>query len=109
MTKTVENFSFNEDLETLERMTQPKDLFRLAGARRIALEQRPRRTLNFYWFTAVVSGCLFTIFMLFPTGIEQPETVNLSNASIESHIVSTQGTAMMSNVDLYYWLDIYDK
>ena len=38
MIEQSERINFQKDLELLEKMTKPQDLFRLANARRIALE-----------------------------------------------------------------------
>ena len=43
MTDSSKRTSFQKDLEVLEEMTKPTDLFRLANARRMAHEQQPRR------------------------------------------------------------------
>ena len=59
MTDSSERTSFQKDLEVLEKMTKPKDLFRLANARRMALEQQPKRLPNFYWILASISSFFF--------------------------------------------------
>ena len=58
MINSSERTSFREDLEVLEKMTKPKDLFRLANARRMALKQQSRRLPSFYWILATMSSCL---------------------------------------------------
>ena len=75
-------------------MTKPKDLFRLANARRMALEQQPRRLPNFYWIMAAISSCFFIGFMLFPIESITPNRVNQSVLNVESQIPQNQEYVM---------------
>ena len=109
MINSSEQTSFREDLEVLEKMTKPKDLFRLANARRMALEQQPRRLPNFYWIMAAISSCFFIGFMLFPIESITPNGVNQSVLNVESQISQNQEYVMADDADFYYWLDIYDE
>jgi hypothetical protein len=109
MINSSERTSFREDLEVLEKMTKPKDLFRLANARRMALEQQPRRLPNFYWIMAAISSCFFIGFMLFPIESVTPNGVNQSVLNVESQISQNQEYVMADDADFYYWLDIYDE
>ena len=109
MTDSSERTSLQKDLEILEKMTNPKDLFRLANARRMALEQKPRRLPNFYWILAAISSCFFIGFKLFPIEPVTPTGVNQSVLNVESQIAQNQEYAMADATDFYYWLDIYDE
>ena len=109
MTDSSERTSFQKDLEVLEKMTKPKDLFRLANARRMALEQQPRRLPNFYWIMAAISSCFFIGFMLFPIESITPNGVNQTVLNVEPRIPQNQEYVMADDTDFYYWLDIYDE
>ena len=109
MTDSSERISFQKDLEVLEKMTKPKDLFRLANARRMALGQQPRRLPNFYRIMAAISSCFFIGFMLFPIESITPNRVDQSVLNVESQIPQNQEYVMADNTDFYYWLDIYDE
>ena len=109
MTDSIERTSIQKDLEVLEKMTKPKDLFRLANARRMALEQKPRRLPNFYWILATMSSCFFIGLMLFPIESVTPNGVNQRVLNVESQISQNQEYVMADDTDFYYWLDIYDE
>jgi hypothetical protein len=109
MNNSSERTSFLEDLEVLEKMTKPKDLFRLANARRMALEQQPKRLPNFYWILASISSFFFMGLMLFPIESVTPNGVNQSVLNVESQISQNQEYVMADDADFYYWLDIYDE
>jgi hypothetical protein len=109
MINSSERTSFVEDLEVLEKMTKPKDLFRLANARRMALEQQPKRLPNFYWILASISSFFFIGFMLFPIEPVAPIGVNQTVLNVESQISQNQEFVMADDTDFYYWLDIYDE
>ena len=109
MTDSSERTSLQKDLEVLEKMTKPKDLFRLANARRMALRQRSRRLPSFYWILATMSSCFVIGFMLFPIESVTPNGVNQSVLNVESQISQNQEYVMADDTDFYYWLDIYDE
>ena len=109
MINSSERTGFREDLEVLEKMTKPKDLFRLANARRMALEQQPKRLPNFYWILASISSFFFIGLMLFPIESVTPNGVNQSVLNVESQISQNQEYVMADDADFYYWLDIYDE
>ena len=109
MTVSSERTSLRKDLEVLEKMTKPKDLFRLANARRMALEQQPKRLPNFYWILASISSFFFIGLMLFPIESVTPNGVNQSVLNVESQISQNQEYVMADDADFYYWLDIYDE
>ena len=109
MTDSSKRTSLQKDLEVLEKMTKPKDLFRLANARRMALEQQPRRLPNFYWIMAAISSCFFIGFMLSPIESIAPNGVNQSVLIVEPQIPQNQEYVMADNTGFYYWLDIYDE
>ena len=109
MINSSERTGFQEDLEVLEKMTKPKDLFRLANARRMALEQQPKRLPNFYWVLASISSFFFIGLMLFPIESVTPNGVNQSVLNVESQISQNQEYVMADDADFYYWLDIYDE
>ena len=109
MINSSEQTSFREDLEVLEKMTKPKDLFLLANARRMALEQQPKRLPNFYWILASISSFFFMGLMLFPIESVTPNGVNQSVLNVESQISQNQEYVMADDADFYYWLDIYDE
>lgn len=104
-----ERISFRKDLEVLEKMTKPTDLFRLANARRTALEQKPKRLTNFYSILAAISSCFVIGFMLLPIEPVAPIGVNQTVLNIESQISQNQEFVMANDTDFYYWLDIYDE
>ena len=109
MTDSSERTSFREDLEVLEKMTKPKDLFLLANSRRMALEQQPKRLPNFYWILASISSFFFIGLMLFPIESVTPNGVNQSVLNVESQISQNQEYVMADDADFYYWLNIYDE
>ena len=109
MIDSSERTSFREELEVLEKMTKPKDLFLLANARRMALEQQPKRLPNFYWILASISSFFFMGLMLFPIESVTPNGVNQSVLNVESQISQNQEYVMADDADFYYWLDIYDE
>ena len=109
MTDSSKRTSFQKDLEVLEKMTKPKDLFRLANARRMALEQQPRRLPNFYWIMAAISSCFFIGFILFPIEPVTPNGVNQTDLNVGPQISQNQEFVMADDTDFYYWLDIYDE
>ena len=109
MTDSIERTSIQKDLEVLEKMTKPKDLFRLANARRMALKQQSRRLPSFYWILATMSSCFVIGLMLFPIESVTPNGVNQRVLNVESQISQNQEYVMADNTDFYYWLDIYDE
>ena len=104
MIEQSERINFQKDLELLEKMTKPQDLFRLANARRIALEQKPKQSLNFHWMLAAMCSCLFFIFLLSPIEFVQPIT-----AIDRPELSQNQEFAATEEANFYYWLDIYDQ
>ena len=109
MIEQSERMNFQKDLELLEKMTKPQDLFRLANARRISLEQKPKQSLNFYWMLAAMCSCLFFIFLLSPIKFVQPIAIESIIEIDRPELSQNQEFAVTEDANFYYWLDIYDQ
>ena len=108
MDKKIENTWLKEELKNLESRTQPKDLFKLATARRVAIEQKMQRPYTFYWITAGAFSCALALFFTLPNIEINAPSSDHSTPALHTYISDPSGETEFDDTGLHYWLDIYD-